>query len=298
MRIGANIVCVVVAVALVSRVMAGETGATDVASSDFTGRVRQVQASVEKIEAMLAYLTQLQQSTTNSEARQQCVEMQLAKLIGLNELAHKAQTRFADAKPEDDAFELTAAQIVSAAERAEKIVVDVEFCSKTFKAMKNGKPSPMKTPPYPVSPAKTSTNAVTQAFIYPPSRPYVARKEQDCLTQGKLACLLVKVFDLGDGRSTAASVSALESKGIEPLDGWKPEKAADLDDLCVAVGRALKIHVTSQNEALSYDEALRLEGFPVGECFPGHSFNDAPPLLLETEVRRFLATGIGAPPSL
>lgn len=294
MRFRANMACVVVALAFVIRVPADET----LAATNSVNRVRQVEACIEKIDAMLAYLTQLEQATTNSDVRQKCIEMQRAKLIGLSDLAHNAQARFADTKPEDDAFELIATQISSVTERAEKVVADLEFCNRTFKAIKDSKPAKSKTVVSSSPPVSRSTNVVAKIFVYPLPRPYVSRNEHECLTQSRLACLLAKVFGLGEGRVASASMKALAAKGIEPLDGWKLDKTANLDDFCVAIGRALKVHVAAESEAVCYYEALRQAGFPIDICFPGCSSNHEPPFLLETEVKEFLATGIGGPPSM
>ena len=96
-----------------------------------------------------------------------------------------------------------------------------------------------------------------------------------------------------DRADTAESaIGALTKLNIEPPDGWQPERAVTLDDFSVLVSQALKLDVDSAAEPRVSYQALREQGLPVEQMFPGYSAVGEAPLLLESEVRRFLAVGL------
>jgi len=231
-----------------------------------------------RMEAFLEQLAELEGAISNDTARAECITSKRNKIKGLRELTAAAAARLPVLDPDDDADAIAAEQsaITIACARADKLAAEAADCQfgPSAKPRKNRTAS---APPPPV-PRRSST----------PSR-----DETSCLKQAQFAQLLVKAMDLG--KPTTNATEELARFAIEPLRGWKPAECATLDDLCVAVARALNLKVETPADPVSYQQALRYEGLPVDSCFPRRLEGADPPLLLEVEVRTFFAKGYAAP---
>jgi hypothetical protein len=83
----------------------------------------------------------------------------------------------------------------------------------------------------------------------------------------------------------------LANLGVQPLDGWVADDCVTSDDLCVVVARALNLKVEKPDNPYSYVQAVRNDGLPVDSVLPRRTKESIPVVLLESEVRLFLARG-------
>lgn len=298
MRAYASMTCALLALALfpVSSVRAETNAPRAAAAAESSGLdLAKSAACVERMRELQDALGQMETAAvaSNETARAECIRERHTKVIGLLELSQTAHDRLrgiaADDITEQDEAEF--AKILLACGRAEKTAAEAGHC--TNEAPR--KPKKRREADRADNPANPDASGKRDRLFR--RRQPVERNERTCLRQEQLAALLATVMELGvdTGKSLDASSKELSKLAIEPLDGWQPNDCATLDDLCVAVARALNLKVEKPDDPVSYAQALRDEGLPVDTLLPARIPDGPPPLLLEPEVRAFFLTGYAAP---
>jgi hypothetical protein len=246
-------------------------------------------AQIQQIKEQLVTLATRAQQTHNP-AQAECFQMRLVKLNGLLEVAQTALDRLRAAES-DREWEEAALNIQFCALRAEKLKDEAMRCLE------------VATPPA-VPPGTPRTNAPARPGkiryeprpAAPPAR-RVVRDRQTCLTQGQLACWVARAMELPatTADNHKACVDELTRRAIEPLEGWQPTQCATVDDLYVVAARVLNLPVDAPQDPFSYGQALREAGLAVDALLPARLPGAAPPVLVEDEVRAFLAAGYALP---
>lgn len=247
-----------------------------------------------KLRATLQRVTELEQEagTANQSARVECLRSQAIKIKGLVEVAENTYTNLKAALDDKQAAvtDSLIGQMRLACARGEKLLAEAEACGKSDPGNTNAPPAVKK------SPVVREKIELRPRTILTPVRK-VRRDETTCLRQGRLACLLAKAMELEPncGDDAARCAEALGKLAIAPLAGWKTAECATVDDVYVVAARCMKLPVTDADDALSYAEALRVQALPVDSFLPERVPKAKPPLVLEAEVRAFLAAGLAAP---
>ena len=102
-------------------------------------------------------------------------------------------------------------------------------------------------------------------------------------------------LELGAAPSATSCAAALTKLAIKPPKGWQPARCATVDDLYVTAVRIMKLNVEQADDPARCAQALRDEGLAIDELLPARPPQGEPPVLLEAEVRAFLASGFAAP---
>lgn len=266
-------------------------GLTFTAVGDETNAPAQpAEADVDQLQALVDKVSQLEAGVTNDPARLECITDKLVKIKGLLDLAQSAAGRLPSLISEEDdrGIEIARAEISITHARAEKLATEAEACTS------EPPPKPKKHR------AQSQTNAPAPARPKPavPSlKQSPRRSEKDCISQREMARLFAQAMELRFDTKKFADpdMDGLSKLAIEPLGGWHPDNCATLDDLCVAVARALNLKVESPTDPGSYWQALRDDGLPVDTLLPARVEGVDPPVLLEREVRAFFAAGYAVP---
>jgi hypothetical protein len=279
-------------VAIAARARAA-TNTTPVAEPPPLSDSERAAACVERVEALLVKLAGLEQAArdTNEIERADCIHARHVKITALGEVVRGLQRRLDEIKPEDDPDLIDAgrAELEIACARAAQLAVEAESCAATkLRSTKKRRP--------PAAAAKASKDAGKKSaakFATQPARP----DESNCLRQEQLAALLARAMELRvDAGAAPAQVAAeLGKLAIEPLNGWQTGRCATLDDLSVAVSRALNLAVENPSDPAAYTQALREFGLPVDTLLPARPPQGEAPPLTEPEVRAFFAHGLAAP---
>ena len=252
--------------------------------------LKAAQACVERLQELVDKISQLETTATNDVARLQCVTDRLVKLKGLLDVAQTTAVRLPQLISDEDeqVLEIDRAERIIALARAEKIAMEAEAC--TSEPPSKPKKRRVVSDILAVPPARQKS-AVAMLKRSPP------RNEVTCLLQRDLARMLAQAMELqfDVGKSPDGYAVGLTKLAIEPLGGWHPEKCATLDDLCVAIARALNLKIDSPADPASYLQALRDEGLGVDTLLPARIDAGDPPVLLEGEVRAFFAAGYAVP---
>ncbi len=249
-------------------------------NSDF----KATQAGIKRLNSLVERTSQLESVATNDTVRLECITGKAVKIKGLLDLTQTAAARLPLLISENDErdIEIELGQISIACARAEKLAAEAEVCA-------SGPPAQPKN-----HPVTAETHAASSLMPLKQSSP---RSEKNCIAQRELARLLALAMELQfDAKNSVdAYVVELSKFAIEPLGGWRADKCATLDDLCVAAARALNVKVESPADPVSYLQALRDDGLPVDTLLPPRIEGADPPLLLESEVRAFFTAGYAAP---
>ncbi len=252
-------------------------------------------ACIERVKQLLQTVADLEAAalSSNETARAECIRDRHAKIVGLLDLSNESQSRLHSPHSEEitAADEAAYSEILLACARAERVAAEAEACL-NMETKKLNRPRDADRPVE--KPGDTANRK--PARIARPQKAGI-RNEQTCLHQDRLAALLVAAMDLriSATNSPNANITALTKLAIEPLDGWQSNDCTNLDDLCVAVARALNLKVENPSAPASYEQALREEGLPVDTLLPARIPGASPPLLFESEVRAFFLAGYAAP---
>jgi hypothetical protein len=269
--------------------------AADASDNAPTLDLKKSAACIERMKQLLKTVADLEAAAVNSNqaARVDCIREKHAKIIGLIDLSQVSQDSLRHPSSEEvtEMDEASYSEILLACARAEKVAAEAEACSNVVLQKQKRHRDIEHIDEKPIEKAGDKLPLLTRL------RKPVVRDEHTCLRQDRLSGMLVAAMELrvAGTNSPNANIAALTKLAIEPLDGWQPNECATLDDLCVAVARALNLKVEKPDDPASYAQALRDEGLPVDTLLPAR-IPDAPsPLLLESEARAFFLTGYAAP---
>lgn len=260
--------------------------------------IARAEACLEHITELTAKLTALEESAraTNQLTRADFIHSRVLKLAALHDLVTGLRDQFRQIQRGDidpEAADTATAELELACARADQLSREAEQ-------------SPAEDMARPLRRRRIAANAgTTTAATAPPAteskrkprRP--AERDTNCLRQPDLALLLVQTIELNDEVNLTAdkSVALLTKLAIEPLGGWQKDKCATLDDLGVAVARALGLRVENPTEPASYTQALRDFGLPVDTVLPVRPPQGPAPVLTAEQVREFFLLGLAAPPA-
>ena len=234
-----------------------------------------------RLDQLVELVDELGQSASNDTGRASCIGEQLSKIKGLASIAHAlvdAQTsHLTDASP--TALQGNQTMLLSACARAEKLAQAAADCHGT------SNPTP---PASPTGSGTTSPAAPPVPTRLPATRPV---GDANCLSQIKLATLLVQALDVEINPAHESILERLTKFGIEPLSGWHAEWCVTLGDFCVVIARTLDLKVTTQEDPVSYIDAVRNDGLPVDDLKARRPLD----ILYEPAVRAFLGRGYAAP---
>ncbi len=279
--------CGAVALWLVALTAIGGLTNTVPATNEVAAQWAHIQEKLDRLAAL-----EQQARASQQVAQADCLRDRLVKLQGVLAVGQQAEKTLRDLDAENDAAlrEQEALKIQFAALRAEKLWADAQSCLEL-------QATPPSTTPKKVAARPTGKIPVRPRPAPPSGRPTAVRNSTTCVTQARLACLVATAMELASGvaGSTSSCATALSQRAIEPLDGWRLEQCATVDDLYVVAARAVGLRVAEPADPRSYGMALRDAGLAVDtvlpECVPG-----APaPFLVEEEARRFLEVGYAAP---
>jgi len=273
------------------------TNVTSTAASTNLAKIARADVCLEHMTELIARITAFEESAraTNQIARAEFIHGRALKLNALHELVTGLREQFrqiqrGDADPET--ADIAAAELELACARADQVVREAEESpdDDTTKPARKRRASltfdPAATPPAPAPEPKRKPRRSSD-------------HETNCLRQPDLALLLMQAIELSDEADLSAekSVAELTKLAIEPLGGWQAGKCATLDDLSVAVARALGLRVENPRDPVSYTQALRDFGLPVDTVLPARPPQGATPVLTADQVREFFLLGLAAPPS-
>jgi len=273
-----------VGIFLVVLATAQADGLTD---ADVPAVTMTVSNCLEYIDTTIARLEALAETASNETARARCITDKLTKAHSLHELVHNLndslETHVTDDDEESAASNRTL--ILAACNRIDKLAEDAAACKDSIA------PKPRRNSP----PAGRATNPPQPRVVKSPAAPASAiRDETTCLKQVKFAAMLTEVMGVETGGNADSPSRELAKLAIEPLGGWIGDGCLTVDDLCVVVARALNLKVEKPEDPYSYVQAVRNDGLPVDSVLPRRRQEAEPALLLEAEVRSFLARGYAA----
>jgi hypothetical protein len=256
------------------------------------GALRDAEASRARMQKTMEQLAALESraQVTNQEAQADCLRGRLVKLKGLLEVVSTAIDRLRVAE-NDREVETASLNVQFSAVRAEKLRDEAMGCLENTVAPSR-EPSPAKVVPPKLLPKMQYRPRPVSAARSP-----VVRDRNNCITQGRLACLFVQAMELNPGTKDTATAcqNELSQRAIEPLDGWQSLQCATVDDVYVVAARVLNLRVANPADPLSYGQALRDAGLPVDALLPARVAGAAAPVLVEDEVRAFLKHGYAPP---
>ena len=238
-----------------------------------------------RIDQLVEVLNGFAQSASNDTAYADCIAERLTKIKGLASIAHTfadAASHLADTN--STAAEGNRAMVQSACTRAEKLAVDAADCRTTG-------PTNSLSPAVPTASSRPAPAPVAVPVTNHPAPLPPLGDNATCLTQVKLAALLIQAMDLEVKPTTEMAIQLLTKQSIEPLGGWQAERCVTLGDLCVVVAQVLHLKVAGPDDPANYLQAVRNDGLPV-DALPVHRLSD---VLYESAVRAFLARGYAAP---
>jgi hypothetical protein len=259
-------------------------------------KVKAAEACVEKIQLLIDILTSIHASLTNQAPRSECVLPRLAKAKAVFELVKNTPAQISNLSG-DDAEEVAEEHMNRAAlalTRIEVLLQEANDClSLPLPATKQPRSKPITPdpellpPPRPTTPIELLAIPATKM-----ARPYVVRLPADCLKQGELAVLLSQALGNGVPDSAQTAIANLTRLEINPPNGWQADRAVSLDDFVVILAQILRINVEPNSEPRLQYQMMREMGLPLEQHFPSYSGKGEAPLLVELEVRRFLAIGL------
>jgi hypothetical protein len=246
-----------------------------------------------KMERVLKTVGELEDDVRSADqpARLKCVGEKAAKIRGLNNIVEEAN-RTLRALPEDadPAFaQSQAARISFACGRAEALLEEARSCREPAAPAESDRPK--------LSIVKPEGDQPTVRL--PETRRFGGRPagERNCLSQSRFANLLVQAMGLKVDveRAPEKGIEELTKLTIAPRDGWQADRCTNLDDLCVVLAAALNLNVAAPGDPAACCQAVREAGLPIDSLLPARGRATQPPLLQESDVRRFFATGYAAP---
>ena len=224
---------------------------------------------VAHLRDLVEKMTARHQAVTNDPVRLDCLEAKLNKLTSLLELAGKIENDI-------DSDDAGLAELKIACDRADNIYKTLNDCDNTPVLIKVRKRTP-----------------VIDEMPAPPPRGVVIRDETTCLKQLQLAALILDVLD--SDPAGLPPIKYLTKQGLEPLGGWKPNRCATVDDLCVLAAGLATITVPAPAEPDGYVRACRQNSLPVDTLLPKRQSDVEPPVVLESEARAFFSRGFAVP---
>jgi hypothetical protein len=239
---------------------------------------------LQHIDAMILRIELLHDANSNSTTRVRCIADKLTKARHVRELVQGLSASMEANQADVDAEGVAndAGLILAACSRIDKLVEDAIACKASAKP-KGRRPTSM---------VGTSTNVVDPKVSPASGRLGVGGRDvTTCITQAKFAALLSAAMGIETGGAADGPSRELSRRAIEPLGGWNLGECLNVDDFCVVVARALNLRVEMPDDPYSYVQAVRHDGLPVDSVLPRRPRGVEPALLLEAEVRLFLARG-------
>ncbi|MEI6084151.1 MAG: hypothetical protein WCS70_07600 [Verrucomicrobiota bacterium] len=242
---------------------------------------------MEYLDAAIERLETLAETFSNETVRAHCINDKLTKARSLDQLVHSLSASL-EAHTEDEdqeSVEHDRALIFAACARIDRLAEEAAACEDSATPKKRRHAPPVELAPVVPRPRVVRASAAPAAG---------QRDATTCLKQVKFAAMLADVLGVEINGSADAPSRELAKRNIEPFGGWAGDECLTVDDLCVVVARALNLKVEAPDDPYSYVQAVRNDGLPVDSVLPRRRKESEPAVLLEAEVRIFLARGYAA----
>lgn len=239
---------------------------------------------LQHIDAVIIRLELLAEANSNATVQASCLADKLVKAHSLRDLVQGLTLSLEEhrAGMDDEAVANDSSLILAACARVDRLAEAAAACQETENP-KVRRHSPTRN--------STTTEVRPPGRSQPVTLGSGLRDVTSCMKQAQFAALFAEILGIETGKNADAPSRELSKRTIEPLGGWNGDDCLTVDDLCVVVARALHLKVETPDDPYSYVQAVRNDGLPVDSAFPRRPQGVEPALLLEGEVRQFLAQG-------